>query len=263
MENVGFFLLTREPKNDMVDFISELNNFMPAYIVVDNNDYVPDTKISPIILQLNDNKCYNSGFRNINFFIKKKVTSWDKVMYFLCREMRDIDFAWIVEDDVLVPSVEAVVEMTKKYSEYDLVTATDEPNYDEKRTYWHWKKMPVYMNQKTYNLAVDSKADPSRAWHKSMVCAMGISRNLLYAVNMQVLAHKELMFLEFMFNTICHQAGLKNVTAPEFKHIVYTKGGKNMVSWEAADVKGQKNMWFHPVKDRALHEYYRVLMNKL
>jgi hypothetical protein len=255
---VGFFILTFEPTFDVLDFCEAVSKKgIRSYVVVDNNNYIPEEKYKKFVLQMDDDLCYNSGFKNTNFVItesiKKKITSWDKVLYFLCRKLKDIDFSWIVEDDVFIPSVESVVTMTEKYSSFDLVTATDEPNLEEKRDFWHWRKVPKYMNIQSKTLSVDPKQNPDRGWYKSMVCAIGISRNLLYIINLHALAYKELMFIEFMFNTLAHEAGLNYTIAEELSTIKWRK------SWKEEDFKVLSNNWFHPVKDRSLHEFYRSL----
>jgi hypothetical protein len=261
---VGFFLLTYEPKYDVLDFCEAVSKTgIHAYVVVDNNNYKPEEQYKKFVLQMDDEVCYNAGFKNTNYVItesiKKKITSWDKVLYFLCRKLKDIDFSWIVEDDVFIPSVKSVIEMTEKYSSFDLVTRSDEPNLEEKSDFWHWNKIPKYMNHQSKTISISSKENPDRGWHKSMVCAMGISRNLLYIINLHALAYKELMFIEFMFNTLAHEAGLNYTTAEELSTIKY-RTVKYLHFWKEENFKGLPNNWFHPVKDRSLHEYYRSLL---
>jgi hypothetical protein len=278
----GFLILTYEPKNDILDFIKQINETgkVEAYVVVDNNNYVPPKEMKKWVLQMDDEKCFKNGFNNVNFVIDKKITSWDKVLFMLCRGLRHLDFSWIVEDDVFVPSVQSVLEMTEKYKEYDLVTANDEGNPKELRNYWHWKHMPRYMDNRSLTSSVDDIYDPSRGWFHSMVCAMGISRNLLYVINLQAMAYKQLMFIEFLFNTLCHQAGLKNTTAPEFENIIWRKAYKD-INWNEYDIVARTKayeaklnnrateesltqtftgLWFHPVKDRSIHSKIREML---
>ena len=255
----AFIILTYEPTNEMIDFIQDVNNktSCEGFIVVDNNNYTPPTNVKKYILQINDNLCYNSGFRNVNFVIKKKVTAWDKVLYFLCRILRDIDFSWIVEDDVFVPSIKSIENMTEKYKGYDLVTVDDISNKTEDRNYWHWKYMPKYMNSKSPIQSVEGIG-----WYRSMACAIGLSRRLLYIINLHTLAHKQLMFLEFLFNTLCHQAGLNNTTAPEFKYIVWRKNRKED-NWAVEDVLSEsEEYWFHPIKNKEDHYILHKILDK-
>jgi hypothetical protein len=255
----SFIILTYEPTDEMIEFIIDVNmkTSCEGFIVVDNNNYIPPKSVDKYILQMDDNLCYNSGFRNVNFVIKKKITAWDKVLYFLCRVLRGIDFTWIVEDDVFVPNMKSIEKMTNKYSEYDLVTASDTSNKSEKRNFWHWKHMPKYMNNNSLTLSVENIG-----WYKSMACAIGISRRLLYNINLHAMAYKQLMFLEFMFNTICHQAGLTNTTAPEFEYIVWRKSKKED-NWTQEDVLSTEGeYWFHPIKNRKDHYELHKILNK-
>ena len=259
----GFFILTYIPSGDVLDFcykISKATKDIHPYVVVDNNEYTnEDPKYKKFILQMDDELCFKSGFHNTNFVIteplKKKVTSWDKVLYLLCRKLKDLDFVWVVEDDVFVPSVKSVITMTEKYNGFDLVTATDEPNIEEKRNFWHWRRMPNYMNRQNKTISVNSKENPDKGWHKSMVCAVGISRNLLYILNLHALSYKQLMFIEFMFNTIAHEAGLLYTTAEELSTIKYRR------NWKTEDFLEKPENWFHPVKDRSLYAKIRTLLS--
>jgi len=255
----AFIILAKEPTDEMIDFIININmqTTCEGYIVVDNNNYRPPTRAKKYILQMEDNLCYNAGFRNVNFVIKKKITSWDKVLYFLCRILRHIDFSWIVEDDVFIPNMKSIEKMTQKYKEYDLVSASDIPNKEEVRNTWHWKYMPKYMNSDSPTLSVENIG-----WYKSMACAIGISRRLLYVINLHTLAYKQLMFLEFLFNTLCHQAGLHNVIAPEFKHIVWRKN-KGEDDWTQEDVLSKSpEYWYHPIKNREIHYELHKILNE-
>jgi hypothetical protein len=253
----AFIILSYEPTHEMIDFILDVNKktSCEGFIVVDNNNYVPPRDVKRYILQMDDNLCYNSGFRNVNFVIKKKITAWDKVLYFLCRVLRDIEFTWIVEDDVFVPSMKSIEKMTQKYKEYDLITASDIPNKSENRNFWHWHHMPKYMNTDSPTLSVEKVG-----WYRSMACAIGISRRLLYNINLHTLAYKQLMFIEFMFNTICHQAGLSNKTAPEFLYVVWRKNSHEN-NWTQEDVLGESSeYWYHPIKNREDHyELHKIL----
>ena len=84
---------------------------------------------------------------------------------------------------------------------------------------------------------------------------MGISRNLLYIVNLHALAYKQLMFIEFMFNTLVHEAGLNYTTAKELSTIKYRR------NWKTEDFLENPENWFHPVKDRSLYKEIRSLMS--
>jgi hypothetical protein len=257
--NNAIFFLTFEPNQPLLEFANEIviKTDLEVFIIVDNNKYIPEKKYEKLIVKIDDDICYKNNFKNANFIIKKKVTSWDKVLFYLCRKKKDIDFCWIVEDDVFIPSVESVKELTIKYDSYDLVVAGDESNISQNRSFWHWKMMPKYMESKFPTSSLEIKNHDDKSWFKSMVCAIGVSRRLLYLINLHVLAYKELMFIEFMFNTISHQVGLNIKVLKNFDTIVWRH------NWTESDILSKPNNWYHPIKDFSLHPTYRKLIKKV
>lgn len=253
MKNNALIFLTYQPNEDLLEFALELSekSGLSIFVMVDDNKYIPNEKYKKLIVQIDDKICMKNGFRNSNFVIKKDVTSWDKVLFFLCRKKRDIDFCWIVEDDVFIPSVKSVKDLTKKYNKYDLVVSGDEPNVLQKRDFWHWRKAPKYLETKFYSSSLDTEHNPERSWYKAMVPAVGISRTLLYLINLYALSYKQLMFIEFMFNTIAHQANLDIKVIKNFDTITWR------TKWKDIDITNNPDNWFHPVKDFSLHPLYR------
>jgi hypothetical protein len=256
-KNKGIVFLTYTPNQYLLEFAEELSHKtnLLVFIIADNNQYVPEKRFKNLVYRVDEEVCNYYNFKNINPLIKeKKVTAWNKVIYFLCREVKFLDFCWIVEDDVFIPSVESVRNLTKEYSKYDLVVPNDKANIDQSREYWHWYRMPVYMEKNYYNSSLDIKNHPEKSWHKSMVCAIGVSRRLLYLINLHVLAYKELFFLEAIFNTIAHQAELDIKVLENFETIKWKQ------DWKESDILEKPENWFHPMKDFSLHPVYREML---
>lgn len=244
---LGFFILTKTPNKSHSKFVQNLRIFYPeieSYLVVDDNS----VKSKDYILQVDDDLCYNSNYKNANFVIKKKVTSWDKVLYLLNHQLSYIDFTFIVEDDVFIPNVKSVNAMVQKYKNYDLVTPSHHSKFDDKKRYgkdyvWtNWKKAPRYYSKKILR--------------HSMVCALGLSRAMLNLVEAQVEIYKELFFIEILFNSLYEKnkgksseglkekdASLIQIDAPEFSTILWRK------KWSDEDFLENPENWFHPVKD--------------
>jgi len=261
---LGFFILTKTPHKSQLNFVESLRIFHPTIysaIVVDDNEFNFDVsskskKSKDLILQVDDDLCYDSGYKNANFIIRKKVTSWDKVLYLLNNDLKNIDFAFIVEDDVFVPSITSVKNMFKKYKNYDCVTATHNSRDDDRKiqkdsknsksiyTPWcHWDKTP--------------KAIKREFQRHSMVCAIGLSRNLLNVIADQVDSYKELFFIEIMFNSLAEENELNIFTPPEFSTILWRK------SWVSEDFIENPENWFHPVKDLEEQVLLRKMLRKL
>lgn len=250
----AFFILTLRPSENNLNFVREFlkkdTDILPI-IIVDDNDYIPPKDLENYILQVDDKTCKQSGFYNINFVIKKEVTSWDKVMYLLCTKMKQIKFCWIVEDDVFVPSVDSVIRMTQKYSKYDIVTASNYINYNENindleyenvksmHLWRHWKKVPKNMYSKASGTKVSVKG-----WARSMVCAIGMSHRLIKEVIKYVNKFHRLEFLEFFFNTLAYRARLKYITPRELYTITWR------YKFTDEEIIKMKYNWFHPIKDQ-------------
>ena len=198
-----------------------------------------------------------SGFKNCNYVIKKKVTSWDKAMYILCHHFKNCKFCWIVEDDVFIPSVKSVLDMTHKYSKYDLVTSSNYINYWEnkkeqeyeilweKRPWIHWSKVP-----KSFNTLKGPKG-----WARSMVCAMGISGKMIDQVCTYVKKFGTLEFLEFFFNTLAYKNHLKIYNPIELSKIFYRK------NFHDEDILDKfPKYWIHPIKDQERQSLLRSII---
>jgi hypothetical protein len=193
-------------------------------------------------LQVDDDLCYNSKYKNANFIIKKKVTSWDKVLYLLNHKLSFIDFTFIVEDDVFIPSIKSIKSMFETYKNYDLVSSFHNSKVDDKIVWSHWDKCPTYL--------------PKDCQRHSMVCALGLSRKLLKVVEKQVETYKELYFIEIIFNSLAEKEKMNIIQAPEFSTIVWRK------KWCIEDFIEYKENWFHPVKDIESHINIRSLLRK-
>lgn len=257
----AFFILTRKPSENHLDFVREFlkkdTEILPI-IIVDDNSYIPPKDLENHILQVDDQTCKKSGFHNINFLIKKDVTSWDKVMYLLCTKMKQIKFCWIVEDDVFVPSVESVFRMTQKYDKYDIVTCSNYINYEENVNdlkyenlknldpWIHWKRVPKNMYSKTSfsNDKINQDKAPIKGWARSMVCAIGMSNRLIEEVRKYVNKFHRLEFLEIFFNTLAYRAKLKYITPRE----LFTITWRYMFTNE--EILKMEQNWFHPMKDQ-------------
>jgi len=241
--------LTNIPNNGTIDFaerIAKETNF-EVFIVVDNNDVHFDRRIDNVdFIQVRDSVCKDFGYVGCNIdgkstHIQKEVIAYDKCMFHFCNvQLNDFDYFWIFEDDVFIPSIDTIINLDKKYGSYDLVT----PNNFEKTNNaldWHWKHI------------VD-KIDPP--YYYSMVCAMGISNNLLTKVKEYVANNNQLFYIEVMFNTIAMQNNLSVISPLELKSIVWM-GDFGINEWLLLP-----NNVFHPLKSVDEHEYYRTTIQK-
>lgn len=243
---IGFFILTKEPSDNVIIFANQLQEFIETYVIVDNNDFVNPYNFKNLIF-IDDDKCTKEGFYDVNYVIKKKskVSAWDKVLYLLCKVLTDIDYCWIVEDDVFIPSINSVLEMTTKYfnNKNDIIVSGDISKLSEPK-WFHWKRFPKNL-----------KFTDEKLYH-SMVPAIGVSRNMLKMVDKHVKKYKRLFFLEILFNTLAHKHNLKIKIAPEFENTIVWRH-----DWTYEDILKCKECWYHPIKNQEVQILFRQLIH--
>jgi len=211
-------------------------------VIVESDSFNPKT-----IIHIEDSTCEKHGYLNcqitgqqVNSIVNKTPMANDKMLYYFCEVNFDIDFLFCFEYDVFIPSIQVLRDLIKKYNRYDLVVPNNFLKTD-KVLDWHWKNI------------IDKIEGP---YYYSMICAMGISRNLLNYIKDYVLQKKTLFFVEVMFNTIAMQNNLKVKDAFELKSIVW------MGAWDIDEFLLLPNNLFHPKKDLSSFGYYRNEIEK-
>lgn len=190
----------------------------------------------PLIIQIDDDECVQHGFVNMNFTINKRVTAWDKAMYYFSTIHIGHTNIWFIEDDVFFNSETTLLQIDAQYDDDDdLLCNSISQNTDP--TKWLWKKIRIQLPQPHYC---------------AMVCCTRMSMKLLRAIGEYATTHKTLFFLEALFPTICKANYLLAKCPPEFNTIVYRKQYK--------DNEINDTHLFHPVKNIDKHNYYRTLL---
>jgi hypothetical protein len=212
-----------------------------VFVLID--DYPASHKQHPLIVTAEDEVSRQAGYHSSNPHIQgKNPTAWDKVLYHLNHVNNQVQFAWILEDDVFVPSIRCLLSLVNKYRSYDLVVNSHGENKDSATTLdWHWNKVAGILPV---------------PWYGSMVCAMGLSRKLLDQVKQFVQEKSRLAFIEIMFNTLAAQAGLSVLGCPELQNIVYER------NWSFIDIVQHPDRLYHPVKNYDGHAMLRNLLGQ-
>lgn len=243
---VGIVFLTNKPHANTIKFADEVAKEFPdsTFVVVDSSLPVVGGGGADIV-QVPDEVCKEHGYINSNIsdnstHIKKNPIAMDKFLYTFCEHFTDFDFVWVLEDDVFVPSVQTLRNLTIGYSAYDLVVQSNKLKEDDLLD-WHWR-------------SIIDKIEPP--YYNSMVCAIGISRKLLDCIKAQVHAKKTLIYSEVMFNTIAMQNNLKVICPFELKTIVW------MGEWHEDVIQQLENNLFHPMKDIAKHTEIRAKLER-
>ena len=220
------------------EFLSKFTIY-DVYIVVDDNDnnYIEYKKQYSVlnIIQINNNDCISKGFINMNFTIKKDITSWEKAIYYFSSINTKYNKVWFFEDDVFFYNEKSLLNIDLKYDNSDLLSREFNNTYiSGSKNFWHWDKININLQPPYY---------------RCMVCCVRISSKLLYKIKNYANTHNTLFFLEALFPTICKKNNMKFDTPIEFKNIIYKK------TYNDKDI--DKINLYHPIKDISKHKYYR------
>lgn len=232
--------LTVKPSNLFYTFIKKLPNQNNVYICIDDNKYnIPnyDNKIK--IIKIDNKICENDGFHSTHSKIIGS-TSREKALYYFYKNDLKYDNIWFIEEDVFIPSIYTIQNIDNKYTNEDLLSATNNIVYNY-QTDWHWK-----MIKKRFDKIINPP------FGISMICAIRCSKKLLKCIFKFALKHKTLFFCEIMFNTLALHNKLNVKQIPELSTIVWRN------NWKKKEIT--TNNLYHPIKDiQKQYEYRKYL----
>jgi hypothetical protein len=230
-----------KPNPIWLNFLSGFEQY-DIYLSVDDNseNYTEKYKTeypSVHIIQFENSECENKGFTNLNTHeFAKKVTAWEKGLFYFADVNKVYDHIWFFEDDIFFYDEETIKNIDTKYPEGDLLTAPIQSSSGASKNWWWWVRVKIEYQQPYYN---------------AMVCGLRVSKELLLHIKEYAAKHT-LFFLEALFTTIaikhhlkCHTP--KAMTQIFFRHkwSIYTLSRKNI---------------FHPIKNI---EYQKVARRAL
>jgi hypothetical protein len=265
-------ILTRAPVQGLLLFYSQFRAYgFDVFCIIDDNSYRVTQSHQVQCIRINDIECIASGF--FNLAPPYRCAAWDKAVYHFCKLQYDYDYVWFIEDDVLIPSVDTLVSIDRKYDYADIISAPNIVNETGRADGWFWWKH------------VPDELPPP--WCRAMVCAVRLSNTVLKAVtrftdanamrlarsntvttimNMRVIwrlrkrfaktfgyelhkQHLKYPFIEFIFHTLAMRDSKCIVGADELTAVVWRE------TWQTADMRIE--CFYHPVKDISDHEFYR------
>jgi hypothetical protein len=231
---IGICFLTVKPSKAFYDFCKQLNSDKyTVYICIDDNNYKIDTDDKSVtIIKINKRLCENAGFKgSVAYFSDYTACSRDKALYYFCRvncnSHRQI---WFIEEDVLIPTLQTISNIDDKYPLADLLCKDNTIKQDKAIIWnnpWHWQR-----------IFKQTSLPPPYA--TSMICAIRVSRKLLYYINKYVVIYKKLFLDEAFFTTMALKAQLRVRTPSELSSIVFRK------DWKDEDIS-PTNL-YHPMK---------------
>lgn len=242
---VAFCVVTRRVELVWLRFLEQVRAEMGCEVlIIPDEIWEKDMDTAVRVVYYDSQTVKAAGYRNACVItLHKEITAWDKAIYHFCEVEREYDQVYIVEDDVLIPSVASILSLQEKYPTEDLLCHCDNGFYEKDNGNihtWLWKH------------AMGKLALP---WYASMVCAIRVSNKLLECMRRQVReVSYEIPFIEIAWNTLAHQNGLCVRIIPEFEYIIYrptSLDSKNYMQYL------QQKGWLHPIKRMSEHEEVR------
>ena len=233
-------LICLNPNNIWIEFLSTFTKYDIVIIIDDNSidykiKYNNYTNIK--FIQIENEECNKNGFINMNFCINKKISGWDKAIFYFANINTTYNNVWFIEDDVFLYDENTLLNIDTKYNDSDLLTSIYKENSTGHKNDWHWEKINIKL---------------SPPYYYAMVCATRISKTLLSKIKDYATEYKTLFFLEALFPTLCKSNNLQYDIPDELHTIIYRK------IYTIEDIN--KINLYHPVKDKTKHKLYR---NKL
>lgn len=251
MNNSAICLLCVKPNKIHIDFFNSISNYK-LFMLCDDNNCNTDFNTNIEFIKIDDNECFNSGFKNSNCCVEKNPSAWDKVFYYFTKiNPNEYDNIWILEDDVFVPNNDTFSYLDNKYGNADLLCRSNICNTSKN----DWELWNTAANK--YDLP----------WYSSMVCCCRISNKLFEEIGKYVEEKGELFFIETMINTIANHKKLIIKEVEEFENIIakaplgnrYRHFSNGKIIWMTKSIPNLKeNYLYHPIKNIELQEKCRI-----
>lgn len=273
MNAIVFF--TFRPPKEIFDFAKRLkNNKYDVFVSINDNNYeIPEYDDKSItIIKLNTDEVYKAGYYNSNYNIKNRVSSRDKAFYYFNKiNTTNYKHLWFIEEDVFIPTTKTLIDIDNKYPEGDLLTnggfSIGHDNISDKNINKNYPLVKLIDGNIIMHPWAFIKTGKyfNFPWLKCMVCAIRVSKNFLYHINIFAKRYKILMMDEVLYPTMCLHNNLVIINPVELYPIVYRYETKyedyitNSLYWTEKDIRG--DYLFHPIKDLQLQNDIRKKYN--
>ena len=207
-----------------------------VFICIDDNSHkIPDYDGAIPLIYFDNKVPETAGYKSSVLWLNNKACSRDKALYFFNHIYTEsYRYLWMLEEDVLIPHLDTISNIDRKYPTSDLLCAKHEIIHSVSRS-WHWP----HINKQI-------KIPPPYA--SSMICAIRVSPALMSNLDNYAKLYNNLFMDEALFNTIALQANLSVITPPELSTIHYN------TRWKREQIK-PTNL-YHPVK--SIDEQYAI-----
>jgi hypothetical protein len=164
-------LITFKPREIYCNFLNSFINYK-VFVIVDNNDFdLTQFRINYkniTFIQIDNKECEENGYINVNYVIKK-ISGWDKALYYFGVINKKFDKVWFIEDDVFFYNEDTLIKIDNKYKDDDLLSKKpDQVNNGDSKD-WHWE------------IITDINFDYPH--YGGMMCCVRMSRNMLESIH--------------------------------------------------------------------------------
>jgi len=229
-------LICFKPNEIWINFLKRFIHY-DVYIIIDDNSISYDNYDNNIhFIQILNEDCETHGFTDMNFVIRKKISGWEKAVFYFSTINTLYNNIWFFEDDVFFYNEQSLMYIDSKYKDGDLLSNIYVENSNGHKNDWHWEKININSNPPYY---------------RCMCCIIRVSIQMLYHIKEYANTYKSLFFLEALFPTICKGNNLKIYTPEEFINVQFRK------DYTIYDIN-ELNL-YHPVKDMENHILFRAM----
>ena len=235
----------------------------PHVVPVGRSDWSPGSAIG--LLQYDMQTLVAANFTGLNVAVHNKrrskakhegtvykrgptVGSWEKAMYAVLRDPALVDYGllWFAEQDVFIPSPEALDLLTAKalWSNADYVSAPLSA-YQPHLPWGFWNEF-------------EGNRYP-RPWYRGMVSFVGLGRPYLNVLEAYRSRHGKFLFLESLLPTLAVVVNTTRILQPlEMTTISYTSHDTVTID----DVVRYPNNIYHPIRKLSTHEAFREALGR-
>ena len=208
-------------------------NFLKTFTHYDVVVVADDNSVRhPGCVQVSNTTCAAHGFSDTSFTLKKKISGWDKALFYFAHQ--NYDQVWFLEDDVFLHDEAALMAIDREYSG-DFLSNTMSMNPGNEKS-WHWPVITIRIPPPYYC---------------AMCCAVRVSRRLLWKVKEYARVYRTLFFLEALLPTL--SKSLVAQSPPQLANILYQGEYPEM----------NRSFLYHPVKNIEKHAEFRNKNNYL
>ena len=108
-------ILTATPAPSTLGFADALADISDNDVIVISDNKPSELPSVAKCIYINDAVARERGFFNSSPIIAKTPIAWDKALYHIIRDQKDLDYVWIMEDDVFFTNPCVCIDLIKKY----------------------------------------------------------------------------------------------------------------------------------------------------